>query len=195
MFAVIKTGGKQYKVSENDKLVVEKLQGSLGEIIKLDEVLLIDEGGKPPAIGTPFLENAGVFAEVVDQAKSKKVLVFKKKRRQNYRRTKGHRQEQTILKILEISPTGNQTVSASKKVTAEKKSPKKVLEKSEGVDPTIKPENKLKKDSKPTVSSVLKEDLKSKILKTDGFGSNQKKIVKKKINKKVEDVKSQKSEG
>ena len=126
MFAVIKTGGKQYKVSENDEVIVEKILGEPGAIIKLEEVLLIGETGKSPTVGDPLVENAGVFAEVLDQAKSKKIKnFFKKKRRQNYRKTLGHRQQQTVLKILEVSPLGTR----SNKKADKKKSRLKLAQK------------------------------------------------------------------
>ena len=109
MFAIVKSGGKQYKVAKDDELVVEKINVSPGAFVDFDEVLMIGEDGKKPVIGVPLIEKAKVFAEVVQQSKAKKVLVFKKKRRQNYRKTKGHRQEQTLVKIVEISPSGNRT--------------------------------------------------------------------------------------
>jgi len=115
MFAVIKTGGKQYKVAKDDKVIVEKLAGEPGAVIELSDVLMIGEEGKAPTVGAPLVEKAAVFAEVIEQGKADKVLIFKKKRRQNYRRTKGHRQEQTILKILEVSPTGTKPKGAAKK--------------------------------------------------------------------------------
>ena len=121
MFAVIKSGGKQYKVVKDDQLSVEKLSGVPGSVVHFDEVLMICEDGKAPTIGVPLLDKARVFAEVIEQSKSKKILIFKKKRRQNYRKTKGHRQERTLLKILEISPTGIQTSKALKKTTSVKK--------------------------------------------------------------------------
>ena len=146
MFAVIKTGGKQYKVSENDEVIVEKILGEPGTIIKLEEVLLIGETGKSPTVGDPLVENAGVFAEVLDQAKSKKIRIFKKKRRQNYRKTLGHRQQQTVLKILEVSPLGTRSnKKADKKkslgkagteMAAESQSDKKPIESKE--KPTVK---------------------------------------------------------
>ena len=120
MFAVIKSGGKQYKVVKDDQLSVEKLVGVPGSVVQFDEVLMICEDGKTPTIGLPLVQKAKVFAEVVEQSKSKKILIFKKKRRQNYRRTKGHRQEQTLLKILEISPTGIQAIKPVKKASSAK---------------------------------------------------------------------------
>ena len=101
MFAVIKTGGKQYKVQEGDVLNVEKLNMEKEKKVTFDKVLLIEDEGKT-LIGTPFVENALVRAEVIENFKDKKVLVFKKKRRKQYRRTRGHRQELTRIKIEEI---------------------------------------------------------------------------------------------
>ena len=118
MFAVIQTGGKQYRVSKDDKLVVEKLAGDVGSVIQVGNVLMIGETGKEPKIGAPVVEKAAVFAEVVEQSKADKVVIFKKKRRQNYRRTKGHRQQQTILRIVEVSPTGTKPKAAAVKKAA-----------------------------------------------------------------------------
>jgi large subunit ribosomal protein L21 len=122
MFAVIKTGGKQYRVAKDDKLVVEKLAGEVGSVIQLGNVLMIGKDGKEPTVGAPVVAKAAVFAEVIEQGKADKVIIFKKKRRQNYRRTKGHRQEQTILRIVEVSETGTKPeVAAPKKEAAAKK--------------------------------------------------------------------------
>src|SRR5210317_540834 len=100
MYAVIKTGGKQYKVSAGDLLKVEKLAGAVGETIELDEVLMV--GGEEVKIGTPLLPNAKVTATIVEQGKDKKIMVFKSKRRKNYRKKYGHRQPLTRLKITNI---------------------------------------------------------------------------------------------
>ncbi len=101
MFAVIKTGGKQYKVQEGDILNVEKLNMNKDKKVTFDKVLLVEDEGKT-LIGTPFVENALVKAEVVENFKDKKIIVFKKKRRKQYGRTRGHRQELTRIKIEEI---------------------------------------------------------------------------------------------
>ena len=101
MFAIVKTGGKQYTVAENDVIVVEKLAGDAGSEIKLEDVLLVGAEGKT-TVGTPLVKGASVTAEVIEQGKGEKVIIFKKKRRQQYRRTKGHRQEQTVLRIKSI---------------------------------------------------------------------------------------------
>ncbi len=100
MYAVIKTGGKQYRVQKNDILEVELLEAKKGDKVTLSEVLLV--GGDSPKIGAPTVSGASVVAEVVDQIKDDKVIVFKKKRRQNYRRKNGHRQNLTVLKITDI---------------------------------------------------------------------------------------------
>lgn len=101
MFAVIKTGGKQYKVAKNDVIKVEKLAGEPGAVILLQEVLAYGEGDKV-TLGAPTVADIAVAAEVLEQKKDKKVLVFKKKRRHNYRRLNGHRQQISVLRITDI---------------------------------------------------------------------------------------------
>lgn len=98
MFAVIKTGGKQYKVAMDDVIAIEKLPGEAGAAITFDEVLMVGD-----KIGAPLVSGASVSAQVIDQFKSDKVIVFKKKRRQNYRRKNGHRQQMTLVKITGIN--------------------------------------------------------------------------------------------
>ena len=100
MYAVIKTGGKQYRVSEGDRLRVEKLPGDVGGTVELDEVLMV--GGDAPKIGKPTVAGAKVVAEIVAQDRAKKIIVFKIKRRKNYRRKQGHRQPFTELRIKAI---------------------------------------------------------------------------------------------
>ena len=105
MYAVIKTGGKQYRVAQGDVIKVERLAGEVGQTIAFDHVLMVggaDEGAEP-RIGTPLVDGAQVTAEVLEQAKAPKVIVFKKKRRKTYRRKRGHRQLQTVLRIQEIA--------------------------------------------------------------------------------------------
>jgi large subunit ribosomal protein L21 len=112
MFAIVRTGGKQYRVAAGDKIVVEKLAGEAGDTITLGDVLLAGDGGElKPTDGLT------VSAEIIAQAKGEKVTVFKKKRRHNYRRKRGHRQQHTILRILAV---GDQKAAAPKKATAEK---------------------------------------------------------------------------
>ena len=101
MLAVIKTGGKQYKVNEGTLVTIEKLPEEVGTKINITDVLMIENDGKT-VIGAPFIEGAVVTATVVEQKRNKKILIFKKSRRKNYRRKNGHRQPVTILKIEEI---------------------------------------------------------------------------------------------
>ena len=118
MFAVVKTGGKQYRVTEGDVITVEKLAGEAGKSVKLDEVLMVgdDKGVK---VGEPIVKGATVTAEVLDQKKDKKIVVFKKKRRHNYRRKKGHRQEITVLRVTKIAKAAAKKKAPAKKKTEE----------------------------------------------------------------------------
>jgi large subunit ribosomal protein L21 len=102
MFAVIKTGGKQYTVQPNKIIKIEKIIGEPGGEVEFNEVLMIGEFSKPSVIGTPIVKGAAVKAKIVEHFRTDKVLVFKKKRRQNYRRKNGHRQEMTSIQILDI---------------------------------------------------------------------------------------------
>lgn len=101
MFAVIRTGGKQYTVAQDDVLTVEKVAGEVGGKLVLDEVLLL--GGEAPKAGLPLVQGAFVEAEIVEQGRAEKVVAFKKKRRKNTHRKRGHRQPFTKLKITAIS--------------------------------------------------------------------------------------------
>ncbi len=124
MFAVIKTGGKQYRVAANDLLKVEKVAGNAGDIVEFGNVLVVGEG-KAASIGTPFVDGALVTAEIVEQGRGGKVITFKKRRRQNSRRTIGHRQLLTTVRISEILTDG---AKPSKKAAAKKEAPKKAAE-------------------------------------------------------------------
>ncbi len=100
MYAVIKTGGKQYKVAEGDLLKIEKLEGSVGDSVEFEEVLLV--GGDDVKVGTPLVDKAKVKAQIVEQGKDKKILVFHMKRRKTHRKMNGHRQPITRVKITGI---------------------------------------------------------------------------------------------
>lgn len=102
MFAVIRTGGKQYKVANGDVIRVEKIEAEAGASVTLDDVLVVFAEGKT-AIGVPTVAGASVTAEVVAQDRGPKLIVFKKKRRQNYRRKNGHRQDLTVLRVTGIN--------------------------------------------------------------------------------------------
>ena len=101
MFAVIKTGGKQYRVAANDVLTIEKLEAEAGAIVEFNEILVIGVGADAK-LGAPFVSGATVKAEVVEHNRGKKVLSFKKRRRQNSKRIRGHRQHHTVVRITDI---------------------------------------------------------------------------------------------
>jgi len=101
VFAVIKTGGKQYVVKPGDRLKVEKIEGNPGELVEIKEVLLVNSG-EDLKIGTPFIDSAVVTAEIIEQGRSPKIIVFKKKPKKGYKRKKGHRQHFTTIEIKEI---------------------------------------------------------------------------------------------
>ena len=175
MFAVIRTGGKQYRVAKDDKIIVEKLLGEPGTMVELSDVLMIGGDGKALTVGTPVIDKAAVFAEVVEQSRADKIIVFKKNRRKGYRRTRGHRQQQTVLRIVDVSPTGakpkgivakaapkkDNKPPASKteaKTGAKKDAPKKEAAKKEGSKkeakaPTKKKPAKKKADKAPAVKA------------------------------------------
>ena len=127
MFAVIRTGGKQYRVAPNDIIEIEKIAGNPGDIVQLGEVLLLGGAGAPKT-GSPTISGASVAAEVLEQKRDGKIIVFKKKRRQGYRRTKGHRQLLTALRITEILTDGKKPSKAAAK-PAPKKAETKAAEK------------------------------------------------------------------
>jgi len=112
MFAVIKTGGKQYRVAVEDVLRVEKVAGEPGEIVQFGEVLVV--GGDAVTLGAPMVAGASVAAEVIEQGRGAKVIAFKKRRRKNSRRKRGHRQEFTLIRISEILTDGAKPTKAAR---------------------------------------------------------------------------------
>ncbi len=117
MFAVIKTGGKQYKVAPNDVLRIEKIEGQPGDTVELGAVLAVG-GEAGVTLGAPLVEGAMVAAEVIEQGRAAKIIVFKKKRRKNHRRRNGHRQHQTVLRVTEILTDGKKPGKAPSKAAA-----------------------------------------------------------------------------
>lgn len=156
MYAVIRTGGKQYRVAPEDVIEIEKIPGAAGDIIQFSEVLMLGGDGAPE-IGTPVVSGATVAAEVLDQKRAPKIIVFKKKRRKNYRRKHGHRQDLTAVRITEILTGGKAPAKAkaaagktpAKSEAAEKPAAKK--------PPTKKAEDKpkpAKEDAKPAAKTA-----------------------------------------
>ncbi len=141
MFAVIRTGGKQYRVAPNDIIEIERVAGEPGDIVELGEVLLLGGGEGGPQAGSPAIAGALVAAEVVEQKRGPKILVFKKKRRKNYRRKNGHRQALTLLRITEILTDGKKP---SKAKAAPRPEPKKAEKMPAAAKPAkpVKPEKK-----------------------------------------------------
>ena len=153
MFAVIKTGGKQYRVQKGDVLEVEKLGVEEGKKVTFEEVLLVEDNGKT-LVGTPLVDKAQVIAAIVEDFKGEKVIVFKKKRRKQYKKKRGHRQELTRVKIEEIV-FGDK--APAKKKTAEKAEPPKEIEIAS--KPKLKTEPEAEKSvekEKPKVSAAKK---------------------------------------
>jgi large subunit ribosomal protein L21 len=123
MFAVIKTGGKQYRVAANDLLKVEKLIGNAGDIVEFNEVLMVGEG-EGAVVGAPTVAGALVTAHVVEQGRAAKVIAFKKRRRQNSKRTRGHRQHLTTIRIAEILTGGAKSVGKAALLASVARAPK-----------------------------------------------------------------------
>ena len=102
MYAVVKTGGKEYRISQGDLIRVEKMEGKVGDQVTMKDILMVSHEGQVQ-VGNPLLANAVITGEIVQQVKGKKVLIYKMKRRKNYRRTKGHRQTYTYIRVNDIS--------------------------------------------------------------------------------------------
>lgn len=116
MYAILKCGGKQLKVQKGDKVSIERIMSEVGDKITLDQIMLIADGDKV-TVGTPLVSGATVSAKVTEQIRDKKVIIFKKKRRQNYRRKKGHRQYLTIIEITDIATKGGAKKETKKAAT------------------------------------------------------------------------------
>jgi len=180
MYAVIKTGGKQYRVAKDEIIAVEKLAGEAGASLDLGEVLMLSDD-KGTTIGSPLVEGASVSAEVVEQTRGDKIIVFKKKRRKNYRRKKGHQQDLTLLRITDINVPGAKRAAksdASKTMKTEDAAPPEAAEETKAPDaaaeaaimkaaaPEAKAKPKKKAASKTKASSAEKTAAKPKAAST-----------------------------
>ncbi len=150
MYAVIRTGGKQYRVAPEDVIEVEKISGDEGAIVQFSDVLIVGGEGEPK-VGAPTLTGASVAGQVVAQKRAPKILVFKKKRRKNYRRTHGHRQNLTQVRITEIMLDGK---SLSKAKAAAKPAAKKEEKKPAAKAEAKKPAAKTAAAKKPTAKAA-----------------------------------------
>ncbi|MBX4335397.1 50S ribosomal protein L21 [Bartonella raoultii] len=159
MFAVIKTGGKQYRVVANQVVRIEKVTGNTGDIVEFNNILMVGQENNA-IIGTPVVADAVVTAEIIGQERGRKVIAFKKRRRQNSKRTRGHRQEVTRLRILEILMGNLKPKKASAKpVKQEAAASKETTKETKAADSIKKPtEKKVTSKKKTTVASKSKED-------------------------------------
>ncbi len=130
MYAVVKTGGKQYRVAKDDIIKVEKLEGTDGDQVVLEDVLMVANGGDV-TVGAPLVDGASVSAQILEQTRADKIVIFKKRRRQNYRRKKGHRQHLTVLKVTDILTGGAKPSKVAAKPAPKKEAPKDAAPKKE----------------------------------------------------------------
>jgi large subunit ribosomal protein L21 len=129
MFAIISSGGKQYKVSENTILTVNKLSGTAGDHVEISDVLFASDG-KEFSVGEPLIDGAKVNLEIIKQDRDRKILIFKKKRRKNFRRKNGHRQDMTFLQVKSLNIPGFNPKTKAKSVEVDKASKEKTVKKS-----------------------------------------------------------------
>jgi len=160
MLAVFKTGGKQYSVKTGQILKVEKLNGNKGDSVSFNDVLIVSDSSSN-TIGSPLIEGATIVAEILEQIRGKKIIVFKKRRRQNYRSTQGHRQYLTVLQIKSIS-LGNKKSENSKKAIDKKTSEKKTKIEASSTKKTSAKKSVIKKKS---IKKVTKKTAKKKEIK------------------------------
>ena len=167
MYAVVKTGGKQYRVQKEDVVLVEKLNANDGDQLVLSDVLMVGDG-KKVTLGTPLINDAAVMAQVIRQTRGPKITMIYKRRRKNSRRKQGHKQDLTLLKIIDIAETGGSKLSPKKATskTTEKKTKVETKPKTEPQSKVV--EEKVKKDvkSKPNASKNVEKNTKSTSPKT-----------------------------
>ena len=161
MYAVVKTGGKQYRVQKKDVVLVEKLNANDGDQLVLSNVLMVGDG-KKVTLGTPLINDAAVMAQVIRQTRGPKITMIYKRRRKNSRRKQGHKQDLTLLKIIDIAETGGSKLSPKKATskTTEKKTKVETKPKKEPQSKVI--EEKVKKDvkAKPNASKNAEKNTK-----------------------------------
>jgi large subunit ribosomal protein L21 len=156
MYAVVKTGGKQYRVEKNDVVLVEKLKANDGDQVVLGDVLMLGEG-KKVTVGNPLINDAAVMAQVVRQTRGPKITMIYKRRRKNSRRKQGHKQDLTLLKIIDIAETGGLKLTPKKAVAKTTESKTKVEGKAKTTDTKVKVESKVKEtDTKAKVETKTK---------------------------------------
>jgi large subunit ribosomal protein L21 len=158
MYAVIKTGGKQYRVAANDKILIEKLEGAAGDRVNFTEVLMVSNGGTVD-IGAPFLAGATVVGEIEKQARGPHIIIFKKRRRKHYRRRNGHRQDLTSVTITEILTGGAKPSAKAKPEAKSEAKPEAAVTAAPQAESTTeaKPKKAAAKPRKPKTTETEKE--------------------------------------
>ena len=156
MYALVKTGGKQYRVSKDDTILVERLSAEEGEQIILNDIVMLGDGDKV-TIGTPLVDGAGVSATVVRQTRGPKIIIFRRKRRKNHRRTQGHRQDLTLLKIIDIAEDAKSLKTAK---PAAKAAPKKAAASDAPTEKTTTPKTATAKKAAPKATAAKKPAVK-----------------------------------
>ena len=161
MYAVVKTGGKQYRVQKEDVVLVEKLNANDGDQLVLSEVLMVGDG-KKVTLGTPLVNDAAVMAQVIRQTRGPKITMIYKRRRKNSRRKQGHKQDLTLIKIIDIAETGGSKLSPKKAIakTSEKKTKVKTKPKTEAPPKAV--EEKVKTKTKVESAANKKVETKTK---------------------------------
>ena len=155
MFAILKTGGKQYKVAKEEKLLIEKIDGNIGDEVVFNDIIMINDNGKTE-IGSPLVKDAAVVAEVIKQTRGPKITIIYKRRRKNSRRKQGHKQDLTLVKIKNIAASGGSKIVAKKAEIKEVKKETKTKQTTENNE-TAKAKAKPKTSTTKTVSSKKTE--------------------------------------
>ncbi len=165
MYAVVKTGGKQYRVQKEDVVLVEKLNANDGDQLVLGDVLMVGDG-KKVTLGTPLVNDAAVMAQVIRQTRGPKITMIYKRRRKNSRRKQGHKQDLTLLKIIDIAETGGSKLSPKKATVKTTEQKTKVEAKPKTETPSKVVEEKVKKEVKAKTTPNKKTDTKTKSAST-----------------------------
>ena len=176
MYAVVKTGGKQYRVEKNDVVLVEKLKANDGDQVVLGDVLMLGEG-KKVTVGNPLINDAAVMAQVVRQTRGPKITMIYKRRRKNSRRKQGHKQDLTLLKIIDIAETGGLKLTPKKAVAKTTQSKTKVEGKAKATDTKVKVQSKAKDtDTKAKVETKTKPSASKAKVKTKSKSTSKIKV-------------------
>ena len=165
MYAVVKTGGKQYRVQKEDVVLVEKLTANNGDQLVLSDVLMVGDGEKV-TLGTPLVNDAAVMAQVIRQTRGPKITMIYKRRRKNSRRKQGHKQDLTLLKIIDIAETGGSKLSPKKATTKTTEKKTKVETKPKTESQSKVAEEKVKKEVKPKSNTKKTTETKTKSAST-----------------------------